>query len=64
VEYLVAILLQTSGHFVRAKVAELDTDCPIVMLEHSREYSESMEAETILKILKSIVMTYFPRSLT
>jgi len=44
--------------FVRAEVSNIDTDYPLLILEHSREYNETMEAETILKILKSIVSIY------
>ncbi|EDN71384.1 hypothetical protein BGP_4631 [Beggiatoa sp. PS] len=44
--------------FVRAEVSKIDTDYPLVILEHSREYNETMEAEMILKILKSIVANY------
>jgi len=41
--------------FVRAEISEIDSDCPVAIFEHSREYDESTEIETILKILKSIV---------
>lgn len=44
--------------FVHATISEIETDYPLVILEHSREYNETTEAETILKILKSIVSTY------
>jgi len=44
--------------FVRAEVSKIDTDYPLLVLEHSREYNETMEAEIILKILKSIVSDY------
>ncbi|ASC73579.1 hypothetical protein XM38_045480 [Halomicronema hongdechloris C2206] len=41
--------------FVRAEVMEMESDRPALKLEPSREYSEKLEAETILKILKQIV---------
>lgn len=41
--------------FVRAEISEIDSDCPVAIFEHSREYNESTEIDTILKILKSIV---------
>jgi len=44
--------------FVHAEISKIDTNYPLLILEHSREYNETMEAETILKILKSIVSTY------
>ncbi len=45
--------------FVRAKISEIDSDRPVMVLEHSKEYSENLEAEMILKILKSIVGGYY-----
>jgi hypothetical protein len=44
--------------FVRAEISEMDSDHPMMMLEHSKEYSENLEAEMILKMLKSIVGNY------
>ncbi|NJM85310.1 MAG: hypothetical protein HC839_03775, partial [Leptolyngbyaceae cyanobacterium RM2_2_21] len=41
--------------FVRAEVANMESDRPLLRLEPSREYSEKLEAEIILKILKQIV---------
>ncbi|MEO0536237.1 MAG: hypothetical protein AAF215_20475 [Cyanobacteria bacterium P01_A01_bin.123] len=41
--------------FVRAEVIGMESDRPVLHLESSREYSEKLEAETILKILKQIV---------
>ncbi len=45
--------------FVRAKISEIDSDRPVMVIENSREYSENWEAEMILKILKSIVGGYY-----
>lgn len=47
-----------SWTFVKAIVQEIESDKPILQVEHSREYTEKTEAETILKILKSIVSQY------
>ena len=46
--------------FARATVDGFDKDTqkPIMTVEMSREYIERFEAETILKILKKIVMSY------
>ncbi|HEC85641.1 MAG: hypothetical protein DRR08_15330 [Candidatus Parabeggiatoa sp. nov. 2] len=44
--------------FVRAEITDIESERPKATLEHSKEYTESTEAETILKILKSIVSTY------
>jgi hypothetical protein len=41
--------------FVRAELEGIETERPTMRLEYSREYSEKYDAETILKILKSIV---------
>lgn len=41
--------------FVKAEVTNLESDRPQLQLESSREYSEKLETETILKILKQIV---------
>ena len=41
--------------FVRAEVAEIEADKPILRVEYSREYAEKTEAETIFKIIKRIV---------
>lgn len=51
-------IIAGSWTFVHAIISEIETDYPLVILEHSREYNETTEAETILKILKSIVSTY------
>ena len=45
--------------FVRGTISEIDSDNPAAIFEHSREYNESTEIETILKILKSIVKIIF-----
>lgn len=47
-----------SWTFVRAEITQIDSDYPMLKLEHSREYNELLEAATILKILKSIVAHY------
>lgn len=44
--------------FVRAEIEGIDTDKPTMRLEYSREYSEKLEAETILKILKMITIKF------
>jgi hypothetical protein len=44
--------------FVRAEITDIDSERPKATLEHSKEYNERLEAETILKILKSIVSIY------
>lgn len=44
-----------SWTFVKAIVQEIESDKPMLQVEHSREYTEKTEAETILKILKRIV---------
>ena len=44
--------------FLRAEVAEIDSEKPIVKIEYSREYTQKNEAEIILKILKGIVSKY------
>jgi len=44
-----------SWTFIRAEVAGLDTDRPGLQVESSREYTEKVDAETILKLLKTIV---------
>jgi hypothetical protein len=41
--------------FVRAEIYDINTDKPTMRLEYSREYTEKLEAELILKILKMIV---------
>ncbi|MDM8527834.1 hypothetical protein QUF58_06410 [Anaerolineales bacterium HSG24] len=45
-----------SWTFLRAIIQDIDTKRPQLTLESSREYVEKIEAETILKILKLIVM--------
>lgn len=47
-----------SWTFVKAVVAEIESEKPTLQVEHSREYTEKTEAETILKILKRIVAEY------
>ena len=44
-----------SWTFVRAEVSEIESDRPTLKVELSQEYSEKSDAETILKVLKSIV---------
>jgi hypothetical protein len=44
-----------SWTFVRAEVAQLDSDRPRLQAEYSREYTEKFDAETILKLLKAII---------
>lgn len=44
--------------FVRAEVEGIETDMPTLRVEHSREYTEKNEADTILRILKGIVLQY------
>lgn len=44
--------------FFRAVVQAIDTPAPTMLLAASREYSQKMEAETILKLLKQIVSAY------
>jgi len=41
--------------FMRAEVADIDTNKPTMHLETSREYSEKLEAASIARILKKIV---------
>jgi hypothetical protein len=48
--------------FVRAEVSDIEAFKPTMLLESSREYSEKLEAETILKILKRIVAKGLPIS--
>jgi len=48
--------------FVRAEVSRLDIDRPHLFVEYSEEYPEKTEAETIAKILKSIVQRYLEPS--
>ena len=40
---------------MRAEVSEIESDRPTLKVESSQEYSEKSDAETILKVLKSIV---------
>ena len=44
-----------SWTLVRAEVSEIESDRPTLKMESSQEYSEKSDAETILKVLKSIV---------
>ena len=44
-----------SWTFVKAEVSEIESDRPTLKVESSQEYSEKSDAETILKVLKSIV---------
>jgi hypothetical protein len=41
--------------FMRAEIAGMETNRPVMTTEHSREYYETHDAETILRILKYIV---------
>ncbi|CAK0761964.1 hypothetical protein CCP3SC15_270027 [Gammaproteobacteria bacterium] len=43
--------------FIRAEVESIDADKPVMRLETSREYVEKLEAETIVRILKKIVLS-------
>ena len=44
-----------SWTFVRAEVSEIESDRPTLKVESSQEYSQKSDAETILKVLRSIV---------
>lgn len=44
--------------FVRAVVQHIDSSQPTILLEPSREYTQKFETETILKLLKHMVMAY------
>lgn len=44
-----------SWTFLRGEVSQFETECPMLKVEYSREYSEKYDAELILKILKQIV---------
>ena len=44
-----------SWTFIRAEVDGLESDRPTLQIESSREYTEKVDAETILKLLKTIV---------
>lgn len=44
--------------FVRAEVSGIRSDRPTLKTEYSREYVEKLEAETILKLLKGIVLRH------
>jgi hypothetical protein len=44
-----------SWTFVRATVADVDTDRPLLTTEHSQEYTQKTDAATILRTLKSII---------
>jgi len=44
--------------FIKAEVNGIDADIPTLRIEHSREYTEKLEAEIIVKILKKIVYKY------
>lgn len=44
--------------FVRAEVAGMESDRPRLQVEYSQEYSEKLEAELIVRILKSIVQRH------
>lgn len=44
--------------FVKANISGIDKDIPTLCVEMSREYTEKLEAETIVKILKHIVSKY------
>lgn len=47
-----------SWTFVRATVANLESDQPTLTTEHSREYTEKTNSAQILRILKAIVARY------
>ncbi len=47
-----------SWTFIRALVQQIESECPEMTIEASREYIEKLEAETILKILKFIIARY------
>ncbi|CAK0757362.1 conserved hypothetical protein [Gammaproteobacteria bacterium] len=47
--------------FIRSEVSGITTDKPTLQVEFSREYSEPLEAEIIVKILKAIVAKKFSR---
>ncbi len=44
--------------FARAEVKDIDTDAPTMTVEFSREYSQRIEGETIVKILKGLIGRY------
>ena len=44
--------------FVRAEVSGMTSDRPMLRTEYSREYVEKLEAVTILKLLKGIVLRH------
>jgi len=44
--------------FVRGIVSEMESERPCLVVEHSREYAEKSEADTILKLLKAIVARF------
>ena len=46
---------------MRAEVSDIRSDRPTLKTEYSREYVEKLEAETILKLLKGIVLRYLNR---
>ena len=50
-----------SWTFVRAEVSHIDSDQPSLRAELSKEYSEKVDAATILKLLKAIVAKYIDR---
>lgn len=47
-----------SWTFIRAEIEGFEADKPTIRIEASREYSEQIEAVTIVKILKGIVRKY------
>jgi hypothetical protein len=47
--------------FVRAEVSGIASDRPLLRTEYSREYVEKLEAVTILKLLKGIVLRHLDR---
>jgi hypothetical protein len=49
-------IIADSWTFVRGLVSEIDSERPVIIIEHSREYAEKSEADTILRILKSVVI--------
>ncbi len=41
--------------FLQGEVRSIDSDRPILLIEYSREYTQKYDANTILKLIKSIV---------
>jgi hypothetical protein len=51
-----------SWTFVKGLVQALESDRPRLTVESSQEYAEKVDAEIILKLLKTIVIKYSDRS--